>query len=624
MALALQNPSPNRVRRVAQYAKAKGIGAAAAWDAAGFKKGTAIKQRGNKSASSAWKSFWAKSASGKRWGRSGARGGKTTGKGRQAAWNVYYSRFNKDKPISFRQKRKAHVIKLSDKGGLQHLAMNKARAAYRAKKGNSKGFAKSAAAKRIKGFNMQQLKSAAGKSGSQLLKAIDRVGARKGKRKAVAERLRASGKLRAFPPRRKAGKGKSVRRGATGRRFSVAKTAAKYRKQGMSQSEAMKKAWGHHGGKGVAANNNPFGALALENGLALTNQGLGGIGTFALGLGAAGVSAGLGYAAIQFADDYATEWYAQVPVVGGALEAASNTTTAILLSTAIGMTGAGAMVMGALPAGRAAGVVGGAIAGLVGIGLVMDMTSAGGPMEFGENLMAGITGGAGAVGDADFTSGEISDEELAMGALALENYGALALENGYGDGMAYELAPLTADMGELDYSQASLADAYYSGADFDMGEGQALLNGPTAWRRRFGLPTKRTSRKADSTSHLAGKRAHRWGWCIKFIGFKRCAALAALPPKKRIAAIKKIRAAAIQAFQQMRLSHARTEVVPGVTTLATTPAPTVGEFGLPSTTPVTPAEFVAPAAGVVSAAPFGPNGASGAGGELGAFLFTSN
>jgi hypothetical protein len=187
--------------------------------------------------------------------------------------------------------------------------------------------------------------------------------------------------------------------------------------------------------------------------------------------------------------------------------------------------------------------------------------------------------------------------------------------------MAYELGAMTDSPADLDYSQASLADAFYSGVDFDTYEGQALLNGKKAWRKWAGAPEKRMQRQAYAASHLAGRRFHRWGWCIKMLGggqagFKRCQALASLEPKKRVAAIRKMRAAAIASFQQMKAQHE-------AQTAAITPAPTAGEFGLPSTTPTTGAEFVAPAAGVVASAPAAPGGAAGAGGELGAFLFQS-
>jgi len=135
-----------------------------------------------------------------------------------------------------------------------------------------------------------------------------------------------------------------------------------------------------------------------------------------------------------------------------------------------------------------------------------------------------------------------------MGALALDNMGALALDN-FGDGMAYETAPLAAQ----EYGQATLGDAYYSGADFSVEEGQALLNGSQGWMRRFGRPTRRTKKEAGSASHMAGMRGHRWGWLIKMVGYSRAAAIASMPPKKRLRVLKALRQGAIQGFQRATL-----------------------------------------------------------------------
>jgi hypothetical protein len=138
-----------------------------------------------------------------------------------------------------------------------------------------------------------------------------------------------------------------------------------------------------------------------------------------------------------------------------------------------------------------------------------------------------------------------------MGALALDNMGALALDN-LGDGMAYETAPLA---GEQLYGQATLGDAYYSGADFSLGEGQALLNGSQVWTHKFGRPAMRTKRAAGSASHLAGTRGHRWGWLIKLVGFQRAGSIAAMKPKQRLSVIKSLRTGAIKGYQQATLEQ---------------------------------------------------------------------
>ena len=138
-----------------------------------------------------------------------------------------------------------------------------------------------------------------------------------------------------------------------------------------------------------------------------------------------------------------------------------------------------------------------------------------------------------------------------MGGLALDNMGGLALDN-FGDGMAYETAPLA---GEQLYGQATLGDAYYSGADFSLGEGQALLNGSQVWVHKFGRPSRRTKRAAGSASHMAGAPGHRWGWLIKMVGFRRAGAIAAMKPKQRLRVLKSMRAGAIKGFQRATLEQ---------------------------------------------------------------------
>jgi hypothetical protein len=353
-------------------------------------------------------------------------------------------------------------------------------------------------------------------------------------------------------------------------------------------------------------------------------------------------AAAITYSVIDFGEQYLGEYYGAVPLVGGLLEAAPATTTAVLISGALAITGAGAYAMDRIPGGTASAVVGTAVGVMVLGGAIMDMDRAGGAMAWGESLWAGLTGGVSDAGEDFDEMGDFGEEEYDdMGALALENgYGALALENGYGDGMAYELQSLAGAPDDsddfVDYAQASLGDAYYSGADFDMGEGQALLNGKRAWRKRFGRPARRQSRKANACSHLAGKRGHRWGWMVKLIGWERTCALASLTPKRRVKAVKKVRAAAVAAFQDIK-AHAQAEGVTGadvrrrVVQAATTPAPMASEFGLPSTLLASTPAFLAPAtgysvtpaAGAVSTPAMGPAGPSGASGDLGAFLFTS-
>lgn len=143
---------------------------------------------------------------------------------------------------------------------------------------------------------------------------------------------------------------------------------------------------------------------------------------------------------------------------------------------------------------------------------------------------------------------------LGMGGLALDNVGGLALDN-LGDGFASETAPLAVQnvsaLGDM-YGQSSLADAYHCGPDFSGAEGQALMNGPSFWERTFGRPVHRLgAHTAQHQSHLAGQHGHRWGWLIKTVGWKRAQAICALPPAQRLRVIKKLRQAAVAAYQQM-------------------------------------------------------------------------
>jgi hypothetical protein len=202
---------------------------------------------------------------------------------------------------------------------------------------------------------------------------------------------------------------------------------------------------------------------------------------------------------------------------------------------------------------------------------------------------------------------------LALGGLALTNgimhngqmLGGLALENGVGrmrpngqmeslgDGFSYQLAPLsTGDTGI--YGQASLMDASLAGDDFSVDEGHALANGRDHYMRRFPVPRFAGSRKTPH-SHMAGRPGLRWGWLIKMIGFEKAQAIARMPPAQRVATLRKMRQAAIQAFQQQQLlESAQTVEVQSQTT-----------------------DDLQPAAGSVSAAPNGAMGASGPGGFLG-------
>jgi hypothetical protein len=77
-----------------------------------------------------------------------------------------------------------------------------------------------------------------------------------------------------------------------------------------------------------------------------------------------------------------------------------------------------------------------------------------------------------------------------------------------------------------------------------------LINGRDHYLHAYGLPPIRAGLVANKqASHLAGRDGHKWGWLIKLIGWDKARQVAALPPGQRIAMIRKLRAAALQAFQ---------------------------------------------------------------------------
>jgi hypothetical protein len=161
-----------------------------------------------------------------------------------------------------------------------------------------------------------------------------------------------------------------------------------------------------------------------------------------------------------------------------------------------------------------------------------------------------------ALGDlafGDLAFGDLAFGDLAFGDVsALGGISALSGVSALGDGMAYETAPLSAD-----YSQASLGDAYYCGADFSSDEGQCMINGRGHYMHRYGAPPHRMQHNPKGSSHLAGREGHRWGWLVKMVGWQKAAQIAAMAPESRVKVLQKLRAAALQAFQQeMRVYEA--------------------------------------------------------------------
>ena len=118
--------------------------------------------------------------------------------------------------------------------------------------------------------------------------------------------------------------------------------------------------------------------------------------------------------------------------------------------------------------------------------------------------------------------------------------------------MAYELGSIVSDD---EYGQASLGDAYYSGADFDVEEGDSIVRGRGQFQGKYGTAPQRIEqhggRQDGSASHLAGRPGHRWGWLIKMIGWKNVEKLAKMPPAARVQAIKQLRDSAMATFKQI-------------------------------------------------------------------------
>ena len=211
---------------------------------------------------------------------------------------------------------------------------------------------------------------------------------------------------------------------------------------------------------------------------------------------------------------------------------------------------------------NAAALLGGAA---VTIGVALDLFR-----KYGQRTLAGDSDfGALALTNPGVFGGVGSGEEF--GALALTNpgvFGALALTNPgvFGDGMAYQLGPVgglgfdSASNAVLSgYHSASLADAYFSGPDFDAVEGEALLSGPSEFRRVAGAPPHAAAGAQRHQSNLAGRRFHRWAWLIKLIGFDNAQKIAALSPEERVKVIDAMRKQALSAYQATMASHLKSQ-----------------------------------------------------------------
>ena len=323
----------------------------------------------------------------------------------------------------------------------------------------------------------------------------------------------------------------------------------------------------------AAARSNPygygddFGALALENPFPFVGSLLPSSVTVPTVVGFGGAAA-----VHLFAVPKAQEMYAKIPVVGDYInEWVPYTTTGVI-------GGAAAAFAASKVRGDASKYLTALASGLVLFGIGLDVKNA--------------------IASRVSTSDSLGDLALDFGGLGID-LGALALENpGYGDGMAWETASLSASPESLDYSQASLADAGLSGADFSADEGQNLLNG--TFGSAYGLPPRRQAGHVRGASHLAGRPGHRWGWLVQLVGMNKARQIAALPPNQRVALIARLRAAAIRTFQQQTASQTA-ESAATVASLAP--------------------QFDAPAAGTAPDAAGGAQGPMGPGEDLSGALF---
>jgi hypothetical protein len=283
----------------------------------------------------------------------------------------------------------------------------------------------------------------------------------------------------------------------------------------------------------------PMGALAFTNPADMSG--------WAMGLASGAVLAGAGLTAVRLAGPKLKDYYAMVPGIGQQLSDNSGLTTGVLLS---------AVPMAAAAAGyRMGGQYGTMIAGaLAAAGTTVAAV-------WLSDLLA--TQLASATGLEDGGLGDLGVSALGpMHGLALEGMGGIgfgsvsALGDAMGDGFASQVAPLTATTADVDFGQASLADAAYSGADFSAQEGQALLNGPAHFVGCYGRPTHRMGGSPVGISHLAGRPGHRWAWMVKMLGWNKTRAICALPPAERVKLIAKIRQAALNAYTESSTAEA--------------------------------------------------------------------
>jgi len=172
-----------------------------------------------------------------------------------------------------------------------------------------------------------------------------------------------------------------------------------------------------------------------------------------------------------------------------------------------------------------------------GSGLVMDTVGlAQNALGYGAIDNRGEVYGDIAYGDISY--GEIHDE-VPGGPV---NYGGLSE-----DGVNVSYGAVV----EAEYADAMPADAEDSGPDFSMAEGQALMEGPASFFRRFGRSPQKVMGVRTAKSRHAGREGHRFGWLIKLVGMDKTAQIAALPPERRLKVIASLRKQAVDSLANM-------------------------------------------------------------------------
>ena len=245
---------------------------------------------------------------------------------------------------------------------------------------------------------------------------------------------------------------------------------------------------------------------------------------------------------------------------------------------AYSIAGAAVAIVASVVAGKASDETTKNLAGLLGgaalaFGVGFDVNNAleskfagdkAGDDDFGGLALAGDDYGAVALGEAPSALGGFGEAPSALGAVAL------------GDGMAYQTAPLGFDGATSSihsaYGDASLADAYFSGPDFDASEGEAIMAGASAFGAAAGRPPRLATGQRKAQSHYAGRQFHRWGWLIKQISFPALQQVAALPPDERLKVINQLRSQALalvaRASEQAKAEQLASAPIPAAPELA--------------------------------------------------------